>query len=471
MTRWENWPISQSLLGTLEESCTSLRDVFIVYPNLARFSKTERFYRHQAYANAFDEVKPKLVPLPAPEFQNLRQLYLYEITGDLDLWTPKIATMLGKSRFLEELGLSLSAECERQYALSGNSQTFLDFFKLLVQRYKDQGDDPLRLRVLKLGYGVLLNATEGPSPDDPLEEAEYLFDLVQRAYLEELYVDNDLDTGCPLNIRKTTGQISWSLVSPSFLPNIKRFTFTSISARSREWLLTHPDPTFVKSLAMGIGTERLAYSYVDGAGALQRVHPSQVVRRIGQLGDRTFFLRSFRDVPVLPVRSATLLVLKPCHPADLLALATCPWVRSLVVCLQKQVSCRAPALRGLVASLPPAMEHLWIRVGMDYPLASTQDTANHRGNAVRVGEGGLVDEQLHLHGAWREKWAALAGVVAASANCPSKYLKVGHLAWRVRPRARGAKAAVLEPVDRWDDEADGPEVFRYNDPVRRDRPY
>lgn len=379
--------------------------------------------------------------------------------------------MLGKSRFLEELGLSLSAECERQYALSGRSQTFLDFFKTLVQRYRDQGDDPLRLRLLKLGYGVLLSTTHGPRSYGSLEQAEYLSDLVDRAVLEELYIDNDLDIGCPLNIRKTAGQISWSTVTPSFLPNIKRFTFTSISERSREWLLTNPDPTFVKGLTIGIGTERLAYSYVDGGtGVLQRVHANQVSRRTGQLGDRTFFLRSYRDHPNMPIQSSTVLVLKPCQLTDLSALAACTWVRSLVVCLQKQVSYQTPALRRVVASLP-CTEHLWIRIGMDYPLANFQDTASHRGNAVRLDDGRLVDEQLYLHNSWRKKWAETAGVVAASPNCPTKYLKIGHLAWRVGPRGKGAKAAMLEPVDRWDDEAAGPEVFRYNDPVRRDRPY
>lgn len=192
-----------------------------------------------------------MIPLPIPEFQNLRKLYLCEITGDLNIWTPKIASMLGKSQHLKELGLSLSAECERQYALAGKSKTFLKFFVALVERYRDQGDEPLRLRVLKLGYGVLLNTPHEARKDERLEQADYLSDLTNRAYLEELYIDNDLDVGCPLNIRNAAGQIAWPSVTPSFLPNLKRFTFTSLSERSREWLEAHPDPTFAKQFGHG----------------------------------------------------------------------------------------------------------------------------------------------------------------------------------------------------------------------------
>lgn len=366
--------------------------------------------------------------------------------------------------------MSLSAECERQYALAGKSRVFLDFFKLLVRRYSDQGDEPLKLRVLRLGYGVLLNTTHGPRPDGSLDVAEYLACLVDRAALQELYIDNDLDVGCPLGIGRTTGQIAWPTFSPAFLPNLKRFSFTGISARSREWLLSQPDSAFFNDLTMGIGTERLAYSYVDDEGILQRANTNQVRNRIGILGGRLFFLRGFGNSLNLPVRSSTLLVLKPCHTAELITLAPCAWIRTLVICLQKQVSHDTRALRDLVAALPHT-EHLWIRVGMDYPLASTRDTASHRGNAVRSSDGSLVDEQLHLYDTWREKWTATAGVVAASGKCPTEYLKIGHLAWRVVSPGRDGQPAVLEPVDRWSDEAEGPDAFQYHDPVRRDRPY
>lgn len=463
---WENWPISQTLLQTLEESCPSLRDVSVVYPNLARFSRTERVYRNSA--SLFDEVRPQMIPLPIPEFQNLRKLYLNEITGDLDIWIPKIASILGKSQHLKELGLSLSAECERQYALAGESKKFLNFFVALVERYRDQGDEPLRLRVLKLGYGVLLNTPREARKDEPLKQADYLSNLTNRAYLEELYVDNDLDVGCPLNIRNAAGQIAWPTVTPSFLPNLKRFTFTSLSERSREWLETHPDPTFANSLAMGIGTERLAYSYLDDEGVVRRVPADNIQRRIGQFHSRTFFLQNFRQQENLPLKSSTLLVLKPCHKGDLAVLGGCSWIETLAICLPKQTS--ITAFRKIVSALPPT-KHLWIRIGMDYPLIKAQDEANHRGNAVRLKDGSLVDEQPYLHGMWREKWAEMAGAVADSTPCPTEYLKIGHLSWRVLPRKKGARKSDLEPLDRWEDEAEGPDVFKYTDPVRRDRPY
>lgn len=441
-----------------------------MYPNLAKYSRMERFYRNGA--STFDRVKAQLIPPPIPELQNLRKLYLYEITGDLDVWVRKLATLLGNSRFLEELGLSLSYECERQYACENRSQEFLSFFPRLVERYKDQGDDPLGLRVLKLGYGVLLNATHDPRRDGTLDVADYLSDLTDMACLEELYFDNDLDIGCSLSLRTTTGHIAWPTVNSSYLPNLKRFSFTSLSERSRDWLIHHPDPTWVSSLCMGIGTESLAFSYVDPfTGRVLRVSPHEISRHLSTITDRTFFLRHHGHTLHLPVKSASLLLLKPCHSTDWGLLSRCPWIKTLALCLEKHAT--PQALRKIVHGRNdfPAFEHLWIRIGMDYPLHNVQDGAGHKGNAVRLKSGELVDEQLYLHTFWRDKWAELARVVAESGACPRKYLKIGHLAWRVVARSKGSKPSVLEPVDRWDDEAEGPEVFRYNDPVRRERPY
>lgn len=449
----------------LEERCPSLRDVSIVYPNLAKFSRTERFYRNGK--SAFDDEKPKMMPLPIPEMQNLRKLYLYEITGDLDVWIPKIATMLGKSRFLEELGLSLSAECERQHALAGKSREFLNFFPSLVERYRDQGDDPLRLRVLKMGYGVLLNTPKGALQDGDSEEDEYLSSLIHRAYLEELYVDNDLDVGCPLKIRTSVGRLAWSWIKPSFFPNLKRFTFTSLSVRSQSWLGKHPDPTFADSLIMGIGTEKLAFSYIDDDGSVQSVRNNNIHRHIGQVAERTFFLHKYRNHPNLPLKSSVVSILKPCHK-DLVVIGSCSWIKTLCFCLQKQTT--IPALKKIIQTLPTT-EHLWIRIGMDYPLVDGQSEANHKGNAVRLKDGSLVDEQRHLHTTWRQKWTEMATTLSEARSCPTKYLKIGHLAWRVLPRPKGARKAVLELLDRWEDEAEGPDVFQYNDPVRRDHPY
>lgn len=441
-----------------------------MYPNLAKFARTERFYRHGT--STFDEVKPKVILPPTPEFQNLRRLFLYEITGNLKVWIRKIATMLGKSRFLEELGLSLSAECSRQYNLEERTRDFLSFFPRLVARYKDQGDDPLSLRVLKLGYGVLLNATHEPRQDGTVEPAEYLSDLTNPICLEELYFDNDLDIGCSLSVRQTSGHIAWSTVTSSYLPNLKRFTFTSLSERSNGWVKDHPDPDWINQLAIGFGTESLAFSYVQGEGMVRRVEPHMMPGRLGRLSDRMSFLRYHPQSPNLPLKCSTILVLKPCQRIDFGVLSQCPWVKTLVLCLEKHATLQVlrKTLQGGRGNFP-VTEHLWIRTGMDYPLLNRQDEASHKGNAVRLKDGELVDEQLYLHSFWREKWAEMAQAVAETRSCPTRYLKIGHLAWRILKRSTGTRPSVLEAVDRWDDEREGPDVFRYNDPVRRDRPY
>lgn len=380
--------------------------------------------------------------------------------------------MLGKSRFLEELGLSLSAECSKQYSLENRTREFLSFFPRLVARYEDQGDEPLRLRVLKLGYGVLLNATHEPRSDGTVDPAEYLSNLTDCAYLEELFFDNDLDIGCSLNLRNVSGHIAWTTVNPSYLPNLKRFTFTSLSERSRDWVHHHPNPYWVDKLSLGFGTESLAFSYVQSEGMVRRVEPHLMVSRLGRLSDRISFLRHHSNSPNLPIKCSTILLLKPCQRIDYGELNNCPWIHTLVLCLEKQGTVQSvrKMLSGGRKNFP-VIEHLWIRIGMDYPLVNRQDEANHRGNAVRLKDGELVDEQLYLHDFWRTNWTEMAQAVAESKSCPTKYLKIGHLAWRIVERSAGTRPSVLEAVDRWDDETQGPDVFRYNDPVRRDRPY
>lgn len=417
-------------------------------------------------------MKPKVVLPPTPEFQHLRKLYLYEITGNINIWIRKVATMLGKSPYLKELGLSLSAECERQYALENSTKDFLSFFPRLVERYKNQGDVPLRLRILKLGFGVLLNATHGPRQDGTTEPAEYLFDLTERACLQELYYDNDLDIGCSLSLRTTSGHIAWSTVDSQYIPNLKRFTFTSLSERSRDWLIHHPDPNWVNNLAIGFGTESLAFSYVPSEGTVMRVQPHLMARQLGRLSDRVTFLRDHPQSPNTPLQSSTVLILKPCQRVDFGVLGRCPWITTLALCLEKQTTSQIlrKTIQGGKTPLP-ITENLWIRIGMDYPLLNRQDEASHRGNAIRLKDGELVDEQLYLRSFWRERWTEMGRVVAESGSCPRKYLKIGHMAWRVVVRSTGTKSSILEPMDRWDDEMEGPAVFRYNDPVRKDRPY
>ncbi|KAJ4397844.1 hypothetical protein N0V93_002081 [Gnomoniopsis smithogilvyi] len=450
---WENWPISQSLLKALEDSCSGLRDVRIVYHNLAKFSSTESLSRNGT--STFDGVKPELIAPPPPAFQNMRKVYLYEITGNLDVWICKIAEILGKSRFLEELGLSLSAECERQYAREDWTQNSMSFFLRLVDRYREHGYDPLRLRVLKLGYGVLLNATHEPRQDGTVEPAEYLSDLTNLTCLEELYFDNDLDIGCSMSLRQTTGHIAWSTVNSPYLPNLRRFTFTSLSERSRDWLSDHPDPNWINQLAIGFGTESLAFSYVEAEGIVKLVEPHFLPGRLERLSDRMSFLRHDPQSPNLPLKCSKILILKPCQSLDFGALSKCPWITTLVLCLEKRATPQVlrRTLEGDKGKFP-VTEHLWIRIGMDYPLLRR-----------------AVDEQRHLHNFWREIWAELAQVVAESSSCPTKYLKIGHMAWRIVKQNTRSRPSVLEAVDRWDDETEGPSIFRYDDPVRRDRPY
>lgn len=61
------------------------------------------------------------------------------------------------------------------------------------------------------------------------------------------------------------------------------------------------------------------------------------------------------------------------------------------------------------------------------------------------------------------KWAEMAVAVADLNSCPTEYLKIGHLSWRVLPRKKGARKSDLEPIDRWEDEAEGPDVFNYQE--------
>ena len=408
-----------------------------------------------------------MIPFPFSVFKHLRALHLYEISGDLLQWIKIISTTLQQSPFIQELGLSLSADCERSYYVRNDSSstrdyyTVLNFFALLVEDFVTAKSTSLRLKSLKLGYGVLLNESE--DPNSPILTTR-LSDFTDLPLLEELFIDNDLDIGCSIHLRSDLGRVAWRSITSSSMPRLNRFTFTSLSERSRNWLCAIADPGFLGSLKLGIGTSRATYSYIrPDDGTVQRTN------RMHLFNDKTFYLNKQGHHENFPVRCQELLILQGnCALEDFNALKSCRWLKTLVVCFMKHA--KALWFRNFLALLP-ALDNLWIRLGMDYPLPGGGEETRHRGNAIRLLDDKLVDEQIYLRGYWRSKWTDIAGLVAAHRNCPSRYLKIGHLTWRVLPREKGASVSILEPLDRWEDESECPEVFQYNDPVRRDRMY
>lgn len=471
LIRWESWPISQTPQDYISTQCPSLRDVSVSYPNLSRFARTERTYRERG---TFDLERPLMIPSPLPTFTNLRVLQLYGLSGDLNTLGAAIASTLHQSMHLQELGLSLSAECEWSYMHKDGTASplsyysFLNFLTLLIELYKSSGARPLRLKSLKLGYGVLLN---DPDDADSLVSTTPISDLTDLSLLEELFLDNDLDVGCAISSRQDLGRVAWHKITSTSMPRLRRFSFTSLSERSRDWLGHIADSDFLNSLTLGVGTERLAYSFIRPEdGVIERVD-SQSILRIGVFHEKTFFLKPYRHglKANFPVRCQTLQLLKShCIPADFAALGPCSWIRTLVVCFKKYLDIQA--LRKVV-SLLPIVESLCIRIGTDYPLPNGGDETRHKGNAIKTPDGHLVDEQHYLRNIWRSKWGEIAAMIASSWKCPSKYLKVGHLAWRVLPRAKGASVSILESMDMWEEQAECPAVFQYNDPVRHDHVY
>ena len=419
--------------------------------------------------------RPHMLPSPLPAFKHLRTLHLYELCGDLGTLSETIASTLHQSQHCQEFALSLSAECERSYIDSGRGAsarsyyTFLNFLTSVVEDYKASGAKPLRLKSLKLGYGVLLN-----DPDDTtnLVSKTPLSGLTDLSTLEELFLDNDLDVGCAIGNRNDLGRVAWRTVNSTSMARLRRFSFTSLSERSRDWLCNIADPEFLRSLELGVGTERLAYSFIRPEdGIIERVDSQSIPRRMSAFDEKTFFLKPYRHGlnANFPVKCRTLSLLKNhCIPSDFAALGSCSWIQTLVICLKKHVDTQG---FKKIISLFPVVESLCIRIGIDHPLPSGGGETRHKGNVVRVGDGRIIDEQLYLHNFWRARWNEMAGIVASSRKCPAKYLKIGHLAWKVLPRAKGVSISTLEELDTWAEHAECPHVFQYNDPVRHDHIY
>lgn len=412
-----------------------------------------------------------MIPFPLPTFKQLRSLHLYEICGDLRDWIQSISATLQQSPEIQELGLSLSHECDRFYqddieegTSSQSYYTLLNFFTLIIKDFKaGRGAKRLRLRSLKLGFGVLLN---NPMTANSRILTTSLSDLTDLAVLKELYIDNDLDVGCGFGRRIDLGRVAWQSITSTSMPQLDCFSFTGISERSRDWLYTVADPNLLARLTLGIGTGVSAYTVIrPDDGNVERVDPQSISQRIASFGESLFFLKpSGNDRREnLPIRSRTLLILGTVSsPKDYDVLKTCTWIETLVVCFNQRHIARR--LAHLLLALP-TLDNLWIRVGMGYAMPSP---ASSDMITVRTEADMLLDEQHYLRNLWQSKWRSMADMVASSENCPLKYLKIGHLTWRVLSKAKGKTTAILEPVDRWDEERrECPYVFWRNDPLRR----
>ncbi|KAL8389075.1 hypothetical protein RB595_008808 [Gaeumannomyces hyphopodioides] len=136
-----------------------------------------------------------------------------------DRWVEDIVEILLACPDLEELTLSFSEHCvdDSQGAFDGGRGKFLKFVCL---NYSKRAARPLRLKVLRLGLGVILrrDPITGLVPQD-------ISGLTDLSVLEELYIDcrktspfdnYDLDEG--LGARR----IPWDLFTPDFAPSLAR---------------------------------------------------------------------------------------------------------------------------------------------------------------------------------------------------------------------------------------------------------
>ncbi|KAL8383665.1 hypothetical protein RB595_010730 [Gaeumannomyces hyphopodioides] len=182
-------------------------------------------------------------------FSGLTKLTIAEMDGQQTQlkhhWNADILKLLLASPDLEELTLGFSIDCIRSLFRDFDS-VLATFLQSLCDEYQAKGGKPLKLRVLRLGLGILLapsgapeegnavapvegnvGAPEGGNTNPKSLKAPYLSKLIDLEQLQELYIDNrgKFDVGnyyWPDTSQVGADRVAWKTFSEDSTPNLRQ---------------------------------------------------------------------------------------------------------------------------------------------------------------------------------------------------------------------------------------------------------
>lgn len=166
----------------------------------------------------------------------LRSLMLAELDDSLEIWKVDIVRVLKASPSLQELGLSVAGTTVTRLRAADPSQRHRTFFQDLCERYAGSGSEPLRLKRLDLGYGVLLlrdndvdqNRTSNSQNPSSRYTASYLSLLADLSFLEDIHVENRNHSGfdefLDFSDEVERPDLAWWSFTEDRTPHLRRLT-------------------------------------------------------------------------------------------------------------------------------------------------------------------------------------------------------------------------------------------------------
>lgn len=153
---WANQPMLPTTLAIVGERCPDLHSLSICHPSnieeILGIAFEFTFDQHDRFA----ELHPPLARLDIPIFAYMAELELHELHGDIIRIRAGTVQTLLHSPHLKSLSLSPNADTMFRLQEGGLQQDYFDFLVDLIKEFKEEGGQPLKLRKLVLGFGVLL---------------------------------------------------------------------------------------------------------------------------------------------------------------------------------------------------------------------------------------------------------------------------------------------------------------------------
>ncbi|KEZ43478.1 hypothetical protein SAPIO_CDS4678 [Scedosporium apiospermum] len=216
--------------------------------------------------------------------ENLKQLTLEELYGDIYTWRHQIVDVLCQSPELEHLALSLSDPAlERAYwdeQARGVETSLWKYFDELCVAYHEKAQSPLRLKSLQCGTAVL-----------PFEACA-LRALTDLNTLEAVYIHN-MDVICDeqdIVVLYRYGHesgIAWEGFSPNSAPNLRRFSVYQCEYDVRDFLLREWSE-LGSQLALSFSADR--YPDPDDGGILREADEGETLRQLWKISPRMYDL-------------------------------------------------------------------------------------------------------------------------------------------------------------------------------------
>jgi len=268
------YPLLKSTISALFENCRKLSAVSIT------------FAHHTGSPDSEVDVHGADVELSTglSNLENLKQLTLEELYGDIYSWRHQIVDVLCQSLGLEHLALSLSDPAlERAYwdeQARGVQTSLWKYFDELCVAYHEKAQSPLRLKSLQCGTAVL-----------PFEACA-LRALTDLNTLEAVYIHN-MDVICDeqdIVVLYRYGHesgIAWEGFSPNSAPNLRRFSAYQCEYDVRDFLLREWSE-LGSQLALSFSADR--YPDPDDGGILREADEGETLRQLWKISPRMYDL-------------------------------------------------------------------------------------------------------------------------------------------------------------------------------------